>query len=1411
MAPGRKRGASKAKAKGQLILGDLVLAKVKGFPAWPAKISRPEEWDRAPDPKKYFVQFFGTQEIAFVAPPDIQAFTSEAKSKLLARCQGKTVKYFAQAVKEICTAFEELQNRKSDVLGSEDPLDGCTKAEIVDGTDHEVTESDGTDTVDSRADPCSPKLDKNNEGETKAEIGKRDITTTSSGSESLEHGSYDPKIKKEDSDKGTAGDGCTGHSGNGQKNLANGKRIKKVAGGSDRKGEDTVHRDESNNSHVPDGLAASGKFDSKKSKGLLTEKSVSKVSGGKHESSTGFKGGVSSKKRRLESESGKPGPREDESSRVAKKPRCEGANDKEKCEIDDESDSTGTVSEMKHEVILGLSARGGNLQFDKEVVAYTKRRRQTVEHATSPSLSGSFDKSRKGQLEQKDRSPSVSDKSGKGHLEQKDRSTSVSNVKVPAAQSLKKRRAVCIYDEDDDEDPKTPLHGRQAVAPKATSVLTDGPKSAKVCHDTSTKAKIFAGSTESTGLRRVPLRKHCEDASRVISDNVQNSTSILPMVKSINELQPKDVKQILRSPKMSPQRVSTNKHVAGQYKAAKSSVKVSGVVMAKKLQSDSSKEAVAGSDKISSSQSQPANQRHKPASVGERPTVVSKSVLRLNDAGVSRDTSEDLSAGMLDLSRENWSAPFISARTPDSAASMKDLIAAAQAKRKLAHSQNSIFGNLNPSFLSISDTQMRSHSPFMVQNASASASIAMPLVVNGHQQDSSPSNLGHQSSSRNQNETDDNEERRLSSGRKSVGGSLSGGTEAAVSRDAFEGMIETLSRTKESIGRATRLAIDCAKYGIASEVVELLIRKLESEPHFHRKVDLFFLVDSITQCSHNQKGIAGASYVPTVQAALPRLLGAAAPPGTDARDNRRKCLKVLRLWLDRKIFPESLLRRYIDDIGASGDDATVGLSLRRPSRSERAVDDPLREMEGILVDEYGSNATIQLPGFFSSHTFEDDEEDDDLPTSEKAKNTSAVEPFNALDDLEIRASLGDRRHRVLEGVDHELEMEDVSGQHKDVVPSSFCKFETKERSPDVRGPVAETSTEVPSLPEDSPPLPHESPPSPPPLPPSPPPPSPPPPPSSPPPLLPPLPPGAQFPPLPPPSSQPPPPPPLSPPPSPPPPPPPPAQSIALPTSLITQPSIPSHNQLPLQLGFHPPAYPLSHQTYQGSMQQDRCSIFTGDQIVQGPGTSLRGSHVEGAGKSEFFVQQPSSFSPAGVCSSREPSAFTSSRQLEFGNSDLHFNPEASLQNQRFQSSTPLSQRPTILRKLPSGPSSHYSYPSHVQPQSQHSYTHPYTYPPQRDDGRRYRNEEHWRMSSSGHSAENQSGAWIPGRNSHPGLPRATDSFFRPLPERPPSGTMSYQPSPASNLQAVPAIPGHAAAQMLPSRPDMPTANSWRPA
>ncbi|KAL4642394.1 hypothetical protein ACB092_02G014400 [Castanea dentata] len=125
MAPARRRGAKNKAKKRQLSVGDLVLAKVKGFPAWPAKISEPEEFKHQPDPKKYFVEFFGTKEIVFVAPADIQAFTNELKSKLSARCQGKTVRLFSQAVNEICVAFDELQNKKSSGF-----RDGADKSDV---------------------------------------------------------------------------------------------------------------------------------------------------------------------------------------------------------------------------------------------------------------------------------------------------------------------------------------------------------------------------------------------------------------------------------------------------------------------------------------------------------------------------------------------------------------------------------------------------------------------------------------------------------------------------------------------------------------------------------------------------------------------------------------------------------------------------------------------------------------------------------------------------------------------------------------------------------------------------------------------------------------------------------------------------------------------------------------------------------------------------------------------------------------------------------------------------------------------------------------------------------------------------------------------------------------------------------
>lgn len=174
----------------------------------------------------------------------------------------------------------------------------------------------------------------------------------------------------------------------------------------------------------------------------------------------------------------------------------------------------------------------------------------------------------------------------------------------------------------------------------------------------------------------------------------------------------------------------------------------------------------------------------------------------------------------MESGREDKNSSLVDSKTPESVTSMKHLIAAAQAKRREAHSQNFSLGIFS-SFVSSSDVQEKSPSPPAVQSLMTATSIMLQADLQGLQSHTilaSPSNHGRQSASRNQLDIEEIDERRVSSGPTTAGGSLSCGTDAAVARDAFEGMIETLSRTKESIGRATRLAIDCAKYGIATEV-----------------------------------------------------------------------------------------------------------------------------------------------------------------------------------------------------------------------------------------------------------------------------------------------------------------------------------------------------------------------------------------------------------------------------------------------------------------------------------------------------------------------------------------------------------------------------------------------------------------
>ncbi|KAJ3683845.1 hypothetical protein LUZ60_014072 [Juncus effusus] len=297
---------------------------------------------------------------------------------------------------------------------------------------------------------------------------------------------------------------------------------------------------------------------------------------------------------------------------------------------------------------------------------------------------------------------------------------------------------------------------------------------------------------------------------------------------------------------------------------------------------------------------------------------------------------------------------------------------------------------------------------------------------------------------------------------------------AHAARKAFEAFILTLTRTKESIGRATRLAMECAKYGNAGEVMDVIIETLERESNLHKRVDFFFLVDSITQWSRGQKGGTGDVYISLVQSVLPRLLCSVAPPGISAWDNRKHCLKVLKLWLERKTLPEYMVQKHIRELESMNDASFSTSSLRRPQRTERPLNDPAREMEGMLVDEYGSNASFQLPPEFRSTLLE--ASDDEQPASSSSSEEKIFEAVTPEHDPHISPETNNTTNQtththhtlVLAEVDGELEMEDVA-------PS-----ETVEKGAEMLGT---RSVFTPPLPEDQPPSPPPLPASPPPPPP----------------------------------------------------------------------------------------------------------------------------------------------------------------------------------------------------------------------------------------------------------------------------------------------------------------------------------------
>lgn len=86
------------KEKKQFVVGDLVFAKVKGYPSWPAKITKNN------NNKKYNVYFYGTGETANIKIEDLYIYNNESKEKF---ATPKNVKRpnFREAIEQIEAAL----------------------------------------------------------------------------------------------------------------------------------------------------------------------------------------------------------------------------------------------------------------------------------------------------------------------------------------------------------------------------------------------------------------------------------------------------------------------------------------------------------------------------------------------------------------------------------------------------------------------------------------------------------------------------------------------------------------------------------------------------------------------------------------------------------------------------------------------------------------------------------------------------------------------------------------------------------------------------------------------------------------------------------------------------------------------------------------------------------------------------------------------------------------------------------------------------------------------------------------------------------------------------------------------------------------------------------------------------------
>ncbi|GMI85786.1 hypothetical protein HRI_002247900 [Hibiscus trionum] len=1131
MAPVRRKGNSKAAASAaarrQWKVGDLVLAKVKGFPAWPATISEPEKWGYSSDRKKILVHFFGTQQIAFCNPADVEAFTEEKKQSLLIKRQRKGAD-FVRAVQEIIDSYEK--SKKQDQVNNcsyDDRVTGANCGNSVDSsaskdlTDPCEATSEfplvTSDAVTNQNDPslatevtqAEAKIHGLCEKESISEqppdtvlVKETPALTTYSSKESSEGLQLQKSIAKQNSAQVRRVRSLSRMEPSRFQNfmkLSNDVRTdfdistNVIPDGSLRRGKRFKKSAEAFESDVDSSLLMSnGSLDDNGSEiatvdsdcGSLNEGStvdsnckpehtenVLECLEGDVELSKGLdfqiKNVVIKKKRKrfrkwMNDGPGEPPARMDKEENLdlginnaRQNLQNTRENSKVKYSKDDGDEHLPLLKRAR--VRMGKLAAAGdfNCSSPTEEKPVNEAAVNSLEQTSPPSSYHSDFPTDRDSLDLK--RPLVNISPSKGNIQ-----VQGSTPEGPEPSKVERNQLGCLAGGEAALPPSKRLHRALEAMSANAADQTCAEHSLKMktpdgqCHSSPIRSDshLTVKDEEAKGLKQGGMDLIVNSDSSIFS--MPNSMPLEKLAKSSLE------SDICSQPADSPnlQKLELDKNVL---------VESMNHVSQDTHEGRSLECLSPNPDKIQAT------------NCGSSDQLLSKddSDVEAVDLSNFRDESPNdqlNTSEHTDMSLDPITGPEKTCKiSPQEGSNVFQCAAQHTGHEKseslkfqtddnsLVHSicevpeafqtdQRRMTTSLIPDNNSDKDTVRVRSSPSSVDEVDSPARVSPSNVSNFHVSTSESANIIPSN------------------------GKCSSYTEAHAALSSFANTLAVLTRTKESIAHATRIAIDCAKFGVSAKVVEIIARNLESGSSLHKRVDLFFLVDSITQCSRGLKGDVGGVYLSAIQAALPRLLSSAAPPGPSAHENRRQCLKVLRLWLERKILPESVVRHHIRELDSFSVSSSGGPFSRRTARTERPFDDPVRDMEGMLVDEYGSNSSFQLPGFCMPRILKDEDEGSDSDGG----SFEAVTPEHDSripEEQEANPAIEKRRH-ILEDVDGELEMEDVAPSEAEM---SSATAAVRVNAAQASGQQGDQHFSLPFAP----PLPHDAPSSPPPPPPPP--------------------------------------------------------------------------------------------------------------------------------------------------------------------------------------------------------------------------------------------------------------------------------------------------------------------------------------